>query len=66
MRRKTKAHLSDYDNAGKELFLQALRLMRAEMTKKYTQVSPLEVSFSIFDRYHSLRGVVFKRYHFFF
>ena len=38
MRRKTIAHLKSYDVAGRELFLQALRLMRAEMTKRYAQV----------------------------
>ena len=38
MRRKTIAHLKCYDTAGRELFLQALRLMRGEMTKRYTQV----------------------------
>jgi hypothetical protein len=38
LRRKTVEHLKTYDIAGKELFLQALRLMRAEMTKRYGQV----------------------------
>lgn len=38
MRKKTVAHLKSYDVAGRELFLQALRLMRSEMTKRYSQV----------------------------
>ena len=38
LRRKTVEHLRAYDAAGCELFLQTLRLMRGEMSKRYQQV----------------------------
>jgi hypothetical protein len=42
LRRKTIEHLQSYDGVGgKDLFLQALRMMKKEMKKRYTQVDPL-------------------------
>ena len=42
LRRKTVEHVQSYESVGgKELFLQALRLMRKEMAKRYTRIDPL-------------------------
>jgi hypothetical protein len=42
LRRKTMEHLQSYEGVGgKDLFLQALRMMKKEMKKRYTQVDPL-------------------------
>ena len=38
LRRKTTNHLAMYDDAGKQLFLQTLRLMSREMEKRYNNV----------------------------
>lgn len=42
LRRKTVEHVQSYESVGgKELFLQALRLMRKEMAKRYARIDPL-------------------------
>eukprot|EP01039_Chlorochromonas_danica_P010005 gene10006-11065_t len=41
LRRKTIAHISPYDNDGKALFLQTLRIMMKEMKARYAHVDPL-------------------------
>ena len=38
LRRKTTNHLAMYDDTGKQLFLQTLRLMYREMEKRYNNV----------------------------
>eukprot|EP01036_Dinobryon_divergens_P025762 gene25762-34343_t len=43
LKRKTVLHLESYDNSGKRLFLQTLKLMRKEMLKRYQNVDPLLV-----------------------
>eukprot|EP00597_Dinobryon_sp_UTEXLB2267_P002253 CAMPEP_0170067922 /NCGR_PEP_ID=MMETSP0019_2-20121128/7074_1 /TAXON_ID=98059 /ORGANISM="Dinobryon sp., Strain UTEXLB2267" /LENGTH=85 /DNA_ID=CAMNT_0010275405 /DNA_START=580 /DNA_END=833 /DNA_ORIENTATION=+ len=43
LRRKTILHLESYDNTGKLLFLQTLKLLRKEMLKRYQNVDPLLV-----------------------
>lgn len=41
LRRKTVEHLEMYDQAGRQLFLQTLQLMRGEMEKRYNNVDPI-------------------------
>ena len=50
LRRKAVEHLRPYDAAGCELFLQTLRLMRGEMSKRYQQVGWLRLVFLFHKR----------------
>lgn len=41
LKEKTLAHLKDHDEAGKELFLQTLRIIMSEMDRRYERVDPM-------------------------